>query len=77
MQSVLIAHASASGIDNRLLLGNRRFRSCIGESLLDVFVTDNHNVTAVCRRTLSMGRLRLIRLLVSLDVKPKFTFYFL
>ena len=39
--------------------------------LLDVYVTDNHDVIAFGRRTMSMGRLLLIRLFVSLDVKPK------
>ena len=39
--------------------------------MLDVYVTDNHDVIAFGRRAMSMGRLLLIRLFVSLDVKPK------
>ena len=38
--------------------------------MLDVYVIDNRNETALGCRTLSKGRLVLIRLFVSLDVKP-------
>ena len=38
--------------------------------MLDVYMTDNHKETALGRRTLSKGRLLLIRLFVSLGVKP-------
>ena len=38
--------------------------------MLNAYVIDNRNETALGRRTLSKGRLLLIRFFVSLDVKP-------